>query len=122
MVAGHLQEKNGYYYIVLNFRDEMNRRKPKWVSTGLEVKKGNKKKAEKKLMEERQKYSVAQRNASQDMLFADYMKDIQAWLGNSTYNTTAEFYAHLDAASKDNTGAAMAEAMDISGALIAVQG
>lgn len=74
MVAGHLQEKNGYYYIVLNFRDEMNRRKPKWVSTGLEVKKGNKKKAEKKLMEERQKYSVAQRNASQDMLFADYMR------------------------------------------------
>ncbi len=49
------------------------------------------------------------------------MRDIQAWLGHSNYNTTAEFYAHLDAASKDHTGAAMAEAMDISTALIAAQ-
>ena len=73
MVAGHLQEKNGYYYIVLNFKDELNKRKPKWISTGLEVKKGNKKKAETKLMEERKKYTLATRNATQEMLFADYM-------------------------------------------------
>ena len=49
------------------------------------------------------------------------MKDIQAWLGHSTFNTTAEFYAHLDAASKENTGVAMAEAMDISRLLPAAQ-
>lgn len=35
------------------------------------------------------------------------MKDIQAWLGHSTYNTTANFYAHLDTASKTLVGEAM---------------
>ena len=73
MVAGHLQEKNGYYYIVLNLKDELNKRKTKWVATGLEVKKGNKKLAEKRLFEERQKYANAVRHAAQDMLFSDYM-------------------------------------------------
>lgn len=73
MVAGHLQEKNGYYYIVLNLKDELNKRKTKWVATGLEVKKGNKKLAEKRLLEERQKYANAVRHAAQDMLFSDYM-------------------------------------------------
>ena len=42
MVAGHLHEKNGYYYIILNLTDSMGKRKPKWISTGLTVK-GNKK-------------------------------------------------------------------------------
>ncbi len=73
MVAGHLQEKNGYYYIVLNLKDELNNRKVKWVSTGLEVKRGNKKQAEKLLMEERQKYTCPQQPGSRNMLFADYM-------------------------------------------------
>ena len=46
MVAGHLQEKNGYFYIVLSYKDYMNKRKTKWIPTKLTVK-GNKKKAEK---------------------------------------------------------------------------
>lgn len=32
------------------------------------------------------------------------MKEIQAWLGHSTYNTTADIYAHLDTSSVLNTG------------------
>ncbi len=32
------------------------------------------------------------------------MKEIQAWLGHSTYNTTADIYAHLDTSSICNTG------------------
>ena len=32
------------------------------------------------------------------------MKEIQAWLGHSTYNTTADIYAHLDTSSVCNTG------------------
>lgn len=31
------------------------------------------------------------------------MKEIQAWLGHSNYNTTANLYAHLDTSSMDNT-------------------
>lgn len=58
MVAGHLHEKNGYYYIILNLTDSAGRRKPKWISTGLTIK-GNKKRAEQMLMEERRKYANA---------------------------------------------------------------
>lgn len=42
MVAGHLQEKNGMFYVVLNYRDENGKRKTPWISTNLPVK-GNKK-------------------------------------------------------------------------------
>lgn len=52
MVAGHLQEKKGYYYAVLSYRNTDGRRKTKWLSTGLPVK-GNKKCAEAFLMEQR---------------------------------------------------------------------
>lgn len=45
MIAGHLQEKKGLFYIVLNCKDEHGKRKPKWIPTELRVK-GNKKKAE----------------------------------------------------------------------------
>ena len=50
MVAGHLQEKKGYFYMVLSYPDAAGKRKTKWLPTGLPVK-GNKKKAEKMLME-----------------------------------------------------------------------
>ena len=43
MVAGHLQEKNGNYYMVLNYHGAAGKRKTKWFPTGLPVK-GNKKK------------------------------------------------------------------------------
>ena len=36
------------------------------------------------------------------------MKEIQAWLGHSNYNTTANLYAHLDSSSVNNTGKVMA--------------
>ena len=39
MVAGHLQEKNGFFYIVLNYKDSNGKRKTKWEATGLPVKK-----------------------------------------------------------------------------------
>ena len=55
MVAGHLQEKKGYFYMVLSYPDAAGKRKTKWLPTGLPVK-GNKKKAEKMLMETRQTF------------------------------------------------------------------
>lgn len=50
MVAGHLQEKNDFYYIVLSYKDADGKRKTKWEATGLSVKR-NKKKAEALLLE-----------------------------------------------------------------------
>ena len=31
------------------------------------------------------------------------MKEIQEWLGHSSYNTTANIYAHVDSSSKENS-------------------
>lgn len=57
MVAGHLQEKSGIYNMVISYHDQNGKRKTKWTSTGLPVK-GNKKKAEKMLMELRNSFEV----------------------------------------------------------------
>ena len=95
-VAGHLQEKKGYFYAVLSFKDVTNKRKTKWIATGLPVK-GNKKKAEAALAEIRRTFKVptAPTDASSmaDMLFADYM--ILAWhnkaIGNTEYNCRIQY-------------------------------
>lgn len=72
MVAGHLREKNGLFYIVLNYNDAAGKRKSKWISTKLPVK-GNKKKAEKMLMEARKTFVVENAPIQDDILFADFM-------------------------------------------------
>lgn len=75
MVAGHLSEKNGNYYAVLSYTDAFGKRKTKWVNTGLPVR-GNKKKAEAFLTEERKKFQTAE-PVTGGVLFADY---IEQWL------------------------------------------
>lgn len=72
MVAGHLQEKKDRYYIVLSFKDANGTRKTKWIATGLTVK-GNKKRAEAMLMEERRKFEALPSIDQEDILFADYL-------------------------------------------------
>jgi len=57
MIAGHLQEKKGLFYIVLNCKDEDGKRRPKWIPTGLKAK-GNKKKAEALLQDARRNYEM----------------------------------------------------------------
>ena len=52
MIAGRLQEKNGYFYVVLSYKDGDGKRKEPWISTGLTVK-GNKRQAQKLLEEYR---------------------------------------------------------------------
>ena len=76
MVAGHLQEKGDYYYIVLSYRDINNKRKTKWISTGLKLK-GNKKKAEALLLETRKNFKPELIALKDDMLFADFLEQ---WL------------------------------------------
>ncbi len=91
MVAGHLQEKKGNYYIVLNYKDDKGKRRTKWIATGLPTK-GNKKKAEIMLQDARKGFElpsevsaeevtapIAEASATQDVddpaniLFADFM-------------------------------------------------
>lgn len=77
MVAGHLQERNGLWYMVLNLYDEDGKRRPKWIPTDLPVR-GNRKRAEAMLLAERAKYVKPDKNGSADglsagMYFEDYM-------------------------------------------------
>ena len=77
MAAGHLREKSGYYYAVLNYTDSLGKRKTKWISTGLTVK-GNKKRAEAILMDARRNFNPEEPKVMNgDILFADYM---EKWL------------------------------------------
>ena len=80
MVAGHLQEKNGMFNAVLNYRDENGKRKTPWISTNLPVK-GNKKRAENFMMDVRRNFvppnvqRIEEREAMQkgDILFTDFL-------------------------------------------------
>lgn len=55
MVAGHLRIQNGYYQMILNYKDGSGKRKTKSISTGLEAK-GNKRNAERMLTATRQSF------------------------------------------------------------------
>lgn len=97
MTAGHLQIKNGHYYMVLNYVDANGKRKQPWIPTGLPAK-GNKKRAEQMLMEMRRNFkipaAVKEGELSADMLFSDYMK---AWLEitrSSVATTTYTSYSN----------------------------
>ena len=57
MLAGHLQTKKGCYYAVLNCKHPNGSRFPKWITTGIPDKKGNKKAAEEALIEFRTTYN-----------------------------------------------------------------
>ena len=97
MTAGHLQIKNGHYYMVLNYVDANGKRKQPWIPTGLPAK-GNKKRAEQMLMEMRRNFKIPAAakdgELSADMLFSDYMK---AWLEitrSSVATTTYTSYSN----------------------------
>lgn len=75
MVAGHLQQKKGYWYMVLNLHDQAGRRKTKWIATHLPVP-GNQKRAEELLFQTRHQY--ADSKGESGLPFADYMLQ---WLG-----------------------------------------
>ena len=99
MVAGHLREKSGYYYAVLNYTDSLGRRKTKWISTGLTVK-GNKKRAEAILMDARRNFNPEEPKVMNgDILFADYMEKwldiIKSSVAVPTFASWRVFLQHL---------------------------
>ena len=56
MISANLFTKNGLYYVILNYKNEDNKRKQKWVSTGIKEKGNNKRVANAKLEEIKQNY------------------------------------------------------------------
>lgn len=95
MVAGHLREKGGHYYAVLNYTDYQGKRKSKWIATGLTIK-GNKKRAEAILMDARRNFQeeVPQRMESKT-LFADFLEQWLEVIRDSIAVPTYASYSNL---------------------------
>lgn len=101
MVAGHLQIKKDYYYMVLNLKDEQGHRKSKWLPTGIQaVGKKNEKKAQDMLLETRCSYKesvirsaeLESARMSNTILFADYMLNWLSIIKNSVEEVTYAGY------------------------------
>ena len=93
-ITASLQEKRGIYQVVLSYRDNLNKRKQKWISTGLSIKGNNKRLANKKLEEIKQNYDkyiplIVTKSETKDKLFEIYMKD---WLESYKHNLEENTY------------------------------
>lgn len=94
MVAGHLQEKKGYFYMVLTYRDHEGKRKSKWLPTGLTIK-GNKKRAQDLLQEARKNFVPDIPTPTEDMLFNDFLEQWLEIAKSTIQLTTYSSYAGM---------------------------
>lgn len=98
MVTVSLQEKNGFYHAVVNYKDDNGKRKQKWFSTRLKIR-GNKKEAQAKAEEIRQEFEN-ELNSTQkrknntvktNVLFLDFLNEwlkiVKKTIELSTYNS-----------------------------------
>ena len=98
MVAGRLQEKSGYFYVVLSYKDNNGVRKQPWLRPGLKIR-GNKKNAEKILLYYRMNFDIQSGRLNSikydnpvkqiNMLFGDYLllwlEEIKITVAETTY-------------------------------------
>lgn len=87
MVTGSVQEKNGKYYAVISFKDNLGKRKQKWINSGLTVR-GNKKKAERFLDEQLSSWNekdIRYCDLTVDEYFTDWLKEIRYEVKPNTY-------------------------------------
>ena len=94
MIAGHLQEKKGLYYMVLSYKDKSGKRVSKWLPTGLPVK-GNKKRAEDMLMAVRAEFVAGEAAIDRDMPFSSYLVQWMEIARSTLKPNTAAGYASM---------------------------
>ena len=94
MIAGHLQEKKGLYYMVLSYKDKSGKRISKWLPTGLPVK-GNKKRAEDMLMAARAEFVAGEAAIDLDMPFSSYLVQWMEMARSTLKPNTAAGYASM---------------------------
>ena len=94
MIAGHLQEKKGLYYMVLSYKDKSGKRISKWMPTGLPVK-GNKKRAEDMLMAARAEFVAVEAAIDRDMPFSSYLVQWMEIARSTLKPNTAAGYASM---------------------------
>ena len=99
MIAGHLQEKHGYWYMVLNYYDKNGKRHQPWINTNFPVR-GNKKKAQLMLDEYRMNFVIPEPEEEKpeinlDLPFTDYLKRWLEMTRNSVQETTYSGYSSV---------------------------
>ena len=102
MVAGHLRDRNGTWYIALSYKDRSGKKKSFLKTTGLPVK-GNKKKAEKMLNEARKELQrqLNEKNPDQipreEILFTSFLLN---WLNMMRASVEITTYSAYEATIK----------------------
>ena len=76
MIAGHLQIKNDNYYMVLNYTDANGKRRQPWIPTGLPAK-GNKRRAEKLLLDTRKSFVPPVVSKENETTFSSYTQMVK---------------------------------------------
>lgn len=108
MITGSLQQKNGFYYAVLNLKVD-GKRKPKWVPLHIPVEGTSTRKAQKAFDNIRYQFEVAaeeakvaamqeairQQNPEAEMLFAEYMEKWLETARPTIASTTYQSYSQL---------------------------
>lgn len=88
-MTASLQTKGNMYYVVLNWKDSINKRHQPWVSTGLSVSGNNKRKAEAKRAEILRAYQDRIMVNGNDMLFSSWLlqwlEESKGTIAESTY-------------------------------------
>ena len=109
-VTGHLATDKGKYYAVLNLYDTEGKRKVKWHNLDLPDVKGNKRKAQERLIEVLAKYNAGdlylaenmtpaerERNRIANGLVSDYLLDwVEAHKTNIEDNTYEQYKSYLN--------------------------
>ena len=100
MVAGHLRNRNGVWYVSMSYTDANGKKKSVLRSTGIPAEKGNKKKAEKALLEARKQLQEQLDRGDPDtltvqketLLFTKFLADWLEMMRSSVEITTFASY------------------------------
>ena len=95
MVAGHLRVQNGYWQMILSYKDSTGKRRTKSVTTHLKEK-GNKRRAEAMLLDLRRAFTKERQHDLQNgPMFSDFMRDWLAQIRPTVAPTTFASYCRV---------------------------
>ena len=94
MVAGRLQEKNGFYYIVLSYTDSAGKRRQPWIGTGCPSRatRSAPKNAGRNAKGLHDSQGSGVRTQPPDMAFSDYMRYWLKMMRTAVTETTYSSY------------------------------
>lgn len=96
-ITANLFEHGTTYYVILNYRDKQNKRKQKWIPTGIPIKGNNKRLANEKLEEIKENYTdylpaeylleQSEGNKYFDVYLQEWLESYKMKIEENTYNT-----------------------------------